>query len=216
MRVKQLLVTTVLTLTLVGCGSSQTIAEEEPVEIQQVEQSIVVEPDQLSDYVEEPPAIDNTVSVEVSDSIGIIGPAEEMEESEEDPPLNEEVVEEVVEEPVMEEPVMEEPIAEPTPEPEPQEVKTLYGPCTITYYCNCTQCCGQWAGGATASGAMPQSGVTVAADLPFGTEIEINGERYTVQDRGVSGMWIDVYCSSHDEALARGMYTADVYIIAYE
>ena len=61
---------------------------------------------------------------------------------------------------------------------------------------------------------MPQAGITVACgDLPFGTEIEINGHRYIVQDRGVPGQWIDIYCSSHDEALQRGMYTADVYII---
>lgn len=97
---------------------------------------------------------------------------------------------------------------------EPQENKTFYGTCTITHYCNCSACCGQWAGGATASGVMPQAGVTVASgDLPFGTVIEINGHQYTVQDRGVSGMWIDIYCDSHEEALQRGMYTADVYMV---
>ena len=94
------------------------------------------------------------------------------------------------------------------------ENKTYYGSCTITHYCNCSACCKQWAGGATASGVMPQAGVTVASgDLPFGTQIEINGERYIVQDRGVIGMRIDIYCASHDEAVRRGMYTADVYVI---
>ena len=125
-------------------------------------------------------------------------------------------VEEVIEEPV-EEAVIEEPVEEAVVEEfveEPVQNKTYYGACTITHYCNCAACCGQWAGGNTASGVPPQAGVTVASgDLPFGTVIEVNGHQYTVQDRGVSGMWIDIYCSSHEEALQRGMYTADVYIV---
>lgn len=91
--------------------------------------------------------------------------------------------------------------------------KTLYGVCTITHYCSCSQCCGQWAGGATASGVMPTAGRTVAADLPFGTRLLINGQEYVVEDRGVSGMWIDIYCSSHEEALNRGLYQTEVYIL---
>lgn len=100
-------------------------------------------------------------------------------------------------------------------EEEEQEVPVvhLWGVATITHYCNCSACCGQWAGGGTASGTTPTAGRTVAADLPFGTRLLINGQEYIVEDRGVSGCWVDIYCDSHAEALARGMYQTEVYII---
>lgn len=99
------------------------------------------------------------------------------------------------------------------PEEAKPEGRHLWGTCTITHYCNCEACCGIWAGGGTASGTTPTAGRTVACELPFGTEIEINGEQYTVEDRGVSGFWVDIYCDSHQEALNRGMYSAEVWII---
>ena len=100
-------------------------------------------------------------------------------------------------------------------EEEEQEVPVvhLWGVATITHYCNCSACCGQWAGGGTASGTTPTAGRTVAADLPFGTRLLINGQEYIVEDRGVSGCWVDIYCDSHAEACQRGMYQAEVYII---
>lgn len=100
-------------------------------------------------------------------------------------------------------------------EEEVEEVSSmhLWGVATITHYCNCSACCGKWAGGGTASGTVPTAGRTVAADLPFGTRLLINGHEYIVEDRGVSGCWVDIYCDSHSEALARGMYQTEVYII---
>ena len=90
----------------------------------------------------------------------------------------------------------------------------LWGVATITHYCNCSICCGKWAGGGTASGTTPTAGRTVACgDLPFGTRLLINGHEYVVEDRGVSGLWVDIYCDSHGEALSRGMYQTEVYII---
>lgn len=89
----------------------------------------------------------------------------------------------------------------------------LWGVCTITFYCPCSECCGSWAGGATASGTTPTAGRTVAADLPFGTRLMIEGHEYVVEDRGVSGMWVDIFVNDHQEALDRGMYSAEVYII---
>lgn len=83
----------------------------------------------------------------------------------------------------------------------------------LTAYCNCSTCCGKWAGGGTASGTYPTAGRTVAADLPFGTQLLINGNVYTVEDRGVSGNHIDIYFNSHSEALAFGLQYADVYIL---
>ena len=90
----------------------------------------------------------------------------------------------------------------------------LWANCVVTFYCPCAQCCGQWAGGHTASGTVPTAGRTVACgDLPFGTRIWLEGHEYIVEDRGVCGAWVDVFVNSHDEANARGMYTAPVYII---
>lgn len=98
-------------------------------------------------------------------------------------------------------------------EPEPEPELEYLGEFRITHYCNCSQCCGQWAGGSTANGARPTAGWTVAADLPFGTMLSINGHTYCVEDRGVYGNAVDIYVDSHSEALARGLYYTDVYIV---
>lgn len=99
-------------------------------------------------------------------------------------------------------------------EPEPMH---LYGNCTITFYDNGPCCCGIWAGGHTASGSVPTPNHTVASNvLPFGTRLLIDGQEYVVEDRGDGNMdafWIDIYVSTHEEGLRRGMYKADVYII---
>lgn len=90
---------------------------------------------------------------------------------------------------------------------------SFYGTCKITHYCGCNICCGSW-GNATASGAMPQTNHTVAnGNLPFGTRVLINGQEYVVEDRGVDGSTFDIYCASHSEALNRGLYYAEVYIV---
>ena len=82
---------------------------------------------------------------------------------------------------------------------------------TLTAYCNCAQCCGT-AGNATASGAMPTAGHTVAmAGVPFGTQLLINGNVYTVEDLGTPYGHVDIYFNSHSEALSFGLQYADVY-----
>lgn len=84
----------------------------------------------------------------------------------------------------------------------------------ITHYCGCVSCNGSWAGSPTASGAYPVAGRTVAmADLPFGTEVEINGQIYTVEDRGVPSGCVDIYVDNHSEALNSGMYYAEVRVV---
>ena len=99
---------------------------------------------------------------------------------------------------------------EPAP---PESAKHLYGRCRVTFYCPCANCCGSW-GNATASGAVPQANHTVASgDLPFGTRILVDGQEYVVEDRGVGAQQIDIFVSSHQEALDRGLYYSDVYII---
>jgi len=97
---------------------------------------------------------------------------------------------------------------------EPAPAMHLWGVATVTYYDWGPCCCGQWAYGPTASGVNPTVNHTVACgDLPFGTRIMINGVEYTVEDRGVSGMWVDIFVGSHEEALQRGMHQAEVWII---
>ncbi len=88
---------------------------------------------------------------------------------------------------------------------------TYLGNFRLTGYCNCAQCCGT-AGNATASGAMPTSGHTVAmAGVPFGTQLSINGTIYTVEDLGTPYGHVDIYFDSHDAALNFGSQYADVY-----
>lgn len=89
------------------------------------------------------------------------------------------------------------------------------GDWTISFYCNCPECCGSWSGGPTASGAMPTPWYTVATGgLDFGTILYIDGLGYfEVQDRGTDYGWADVFVSDHGEALANGLQTRAVYIV---
>lgn len=81
---------------------------------------------------------------------------------------------------------------------------------TVTAYCPCEKCCGAYANGYTATGAKATQGVTVAADpavLPMGTEIELDGHTYTVQDTGgaIAGNRLDLYFDNHEDALRWGV-----------
>ena len=97
-------------------------------------------------------------------------------------------------------------------EPEPE--KRYYGNCRITFYDSCPSCCGKWAYGATASGVMPTPNHTVACgDLPFGTRLMIDGQEDVVEDRGVGAQQIDIFVNDHGEALDRGLYYTDVWIL---
>ena len=91
---------------------------------------------------------------------------------------------------------------------ETQETRTCVF--TVTAYCPCEKCCGAYANGYTATGAKATQGVTIAADpdvLPMGTEIELDGHTYTVQDTGgaISGNRLDLYFDSHEDALRWGV-----------
>ena len=82
----------------------------------------------------------------------------------------------------------------------------------LTAYCNCPICCGKWSGGGTASGTTPTPGHTIAmAGVPFGTKLSINGQIYTVEDRGTAYGHVDIFMGSHSQALSFGMKYADVY-----
>ena len=110
----------------------------------------------------------------------------------------------------------------PTPNPEVQEItpnnNTNLGQFRITAYCSCKKCCGEWSGGPTASGVMPQAGRTISVDpsvIPLGSQVEIDGHIYTAEDTGgaIKGRKIDMYFSSHEEALNYGVQYKNVNII---
>ena len=78
----------------------------------------------------------------------------------------------------------------------------------VTAYCSCAKCCGKKTV-RTASGTQATAGHTVAASgqFAFGTKLIINGQQYTVEDRGgaIQGNRIDIYMNSHAEAIAWGV-----------
>lgn len=100
-------------------------------------------------------------------------------------------------------------------EAETEPVMEYLGDWTISFYCPCSECCGGWAGGPTASGTMPQAWYTCATGgLDFGTVLYVDGIGYLeVQDRGTEYGWLDVFVGDHGEALANGLQTRAVYIV---
>lgn len=87
-------------------------------------------------------------------------------------------------------------------------------------YCSCRICCGQWAGGPTASGVYPTADHTIAVDaynpfVPLGTHIIMNGVEYVVEDTGNFaryGVQFDVYYTDHSTALQHGHQTWEAYL----
>lgn len=83
----------------------------------------------------------------------------------------------------------------------------------LTAYCSCSVCCDVWSGGPTASGSMPLEGRTVAMEgLEFGTKIIIDGQVYTVEDRGTPYGHVDIYMNGHEEANIFGVQYGQVYL----
>jgi len=89
----------------------------------------------------------------------------------------------------------------------------------VTAYCPCPKCCDKYSGGPTACGYKIRPGdAFVAADKKycFGTEMLVagynNGEPVKVLDRGgaIRGDRLDVFFSSHEEALEWGVQYLDV------
>lgn len=92
--------------------------------------------------------------------------------------------------------------------------KISLGVYKLTAYCGCSKCCGK-STGITASGAKAKANHTIAApkNFAFGTKIEIDDNIYVVEDRGgaIKGNKIDVYFSSHSEALSFGVKYKEIY-----
>lgn len=106
-----------------------------------------------------------------------------------------------------------------------RETKTVQvgesiGEVIATGYCQCSICCGQWAGGPTASGVMPKANHTLAVDakhpiVPMGTKIVMNNTIYTVEDTGNFdryGVAFDIFFDTHAEALAWGRRSVTPYL----
>lgn len=90
------------------------------------------------------------------------------------------------------------------------------GECTITAYCPCAECCGRLADGTTATGLPAGPGI-VAVDpdvIPLGSTVIIDGMKYLAADTGsgVEGLHIDICMGSHEETVAHGVRTADVWV----
>ena len=94
------------------------------------------------------------------------------------------------------------------------------GQVVTTGYCNCSLCCGKWAGGHTASGTVPKADHTLAVDahspkVPMGTKIIMNGKTYKVEDTGdfaKYGTDFDIYFDSHAAALAWGKRKVEAFL----
>lgn len=101
-------------------------------------------------------------------------------------------------------------------DPSPEVSYISLGVWTITAYCGCEICCGEYSDGFTASGTIPRADHTVACNtLPFGTLLLINGKLYEVEDTGSpehEANWIDIYFNTHDEALEFGVKELEVYL----
>lgn len=97
-----------------------------------------------------------------------------------------------------------------------QKDKPAWQTYTITAYCSCAKCCGKWAArqgkvirGASGEPLVNGSSIAMPDNVPFGTRVDIKGwGTYIVQDRTGSkvanmydGKIIDIYCSTHAEAV---------------
>lgn len=94
------------------------------------------------------------------------------------------------------------------------------GEVVTTGYCNCSLCCGKWAGGHTASGTVPKADHTLAVDahspkVPMGTKIIMNGKTYKVEDTGNFARYgtdFDIYFDNHAAALAWGKRKVEAFL----
>lgn len=88
------------------------------------------------------------------------------------------------------------------------------GTCTVTAYCPCEECCGEWADGLTSTGVPAVPGI-VAVDpavIPLGSTVIIDGQQYRAADTGVTGYCVDVCMAEHRDTVAFGVQQLEVWI----
>lgn len=90
----------------------------------------------------------------------------------------------------------------------------------VSAYCgeNYPHICNNGDASVTATGTTPTAGRTIAVDpsvIPYGSEVIIDGHTYIAEDCGgaIKGNRIDLFFSTHEEALAWGKKTKEVIII---
>lgn len=109
------------------------------------------------------------------------------------------------------------------PATEEAECTDVYlGEYTLTAYCACPICCGQWSNGYTATGTLATEGRTIAVDpgvVPYGSKVLLiwpdgTQHEYIAEDcgSGVNGNHIDVFIADHEAARVFGVQHAAAYL----
>lgn len=122
------------------------------------------------------------------------------------------------------------PTKPPEPSPTPEPGITMRA--TVTAYCTCVECCGEWSAEhpsrigtdyqqLTASGTVPTRCRTIAVDpdvIPLGSYVMIGGGVYIAEDTGsyVSGNHIDIFIPDHEEADVFGTKEMEVTVYTPE
>ena len=97
------------------------------------------------------------------------------------------------------------------------ESPTYLGEFEVTGYCSCDLCCGKKDIKLTKMETVPKSGYTIAVDpqvIPLGSYLEIEGVTYRAEDIGqaIKDRRLDIFFSSHEEAIEFGRQKKDVYL----
>lgn len=85
----------------------------------------------------------------------------------------------------------------------------------LTAYCPCSECCGRWADGLTATGIPAGPGI-VAVDpevIELGSTVIIDGQKYLAADTGVSGFAVDICMQDHAATVEAGVRSAEVWVV---
>lgn len=108
-------------------------------------------------------------------------------------------------------------LSAPTTDTVKAEEPSIYaGKFTVTAYCPCRQCCGNWSDGLTATGVPAGPGI-VAVDpefIPLGSTVIIDGTEYLAADTGgsIKGARIDICTASHQDAMDFGVQEKGVWV----
>lgn len=101
-----------------------------------------------------------------------------------------------------------------------KQVGDSIGKVMVTAYCPCSQCCGPYANGITASGKTAKPKHTIAVDaynpiVPMGTKVVIEGVVYTVEDTGNLNHYgndFDIFYASHAETSQWGRRKVEAFL----